>query len=746
MIDSKKQLLNAWLAVKANNAVGGIDDMSVQEFALHQDEFLTQIKDKLSQKQFLPQPYLHIKIPKDEKNTRSLGLATVIDKVVQQALFLELENRFENLFLDTSYAYRKGKGPVKALQRVYHYIQQEKTAFLVKCDIDNFFDTISHQRLLNLLKGFIQDTYWLELIIMFCKMGYVNHHNQWKDRDKGVPQGAILSPILSNLYLHALDQKMNAQKICYVRYADDFVILCKSMEESQAVLEDTVLFIQNKLLLQLNKDYHILPIAQGFKFLGVWVNSSGFYLQEEKIVKLQNKIESSIKSSNFPKKYHETIQGIKNYYAKLIPQHYLFILDEFQIDVWQKKLTGQKNIRTKKEIKIILNEIHFITPDFSQNENFHLQKIVNFVFESIHTKAITSAEKAVRKRKREYELKEFENHEIVISGFGKSIGIAKANCTIKQDGKLIQKVPLEKVEHISIQTESCSISSKLITYCAYNKIPIDFTDFSGEPEARLFSANNDTYNLWHLQFLHLFSENAIDLAKSIIIAKIKNQKKLLQYFNKYAKQKELDLPDAFTKSIECMNNCILKTKDIHAENSLEKIRDKLIHLEAQSSLAYWEIIRIMIDEETNFNNRIRKGASDLVNSMLNYGYSILYRHVWTSILQQGLNPSFSYIHTPRKYEGTLIFDFIETFRQPIVDRAIISLINKKTKLSTEKGKLSEDTRKKVIIAVNDRLRRYDTYLGERKTMFNIIKKQTQHFVAHLQDSSIQFKPYQMSKW
>ncbi|MBL0286695.1 MAG: hypothetical protein IPQ19_04575 [Bacteroidetes bacterium] len=100
--------------------------------------------------------------------------------------------------------------------------------WLAKCDIDNFFDTIPHQRLRNLLKPFLKSEYYTELLFMFCKMGYVMPNFKWQDRNKGVPQGALLSPLLSNLYLSGLDQKMKQLDVGYIRYADDFIILAKS--------------------------------------------------------------------------------------------------------------------------------------------------------------------------------------------------------------------------------------------------------------------------------------------------------------------------------------------------------------------------------------------------------------------------------------------------------------------------------------------------------------------------------------
>lgn len=738
-------LWKAWKEVEAKNAQGGIDTIQINDFKEDATHNINKMLIKLKEHAYLPQPYLQVKIPKNEHEFRTLGLATVMDKIVQQAILNFIEPQIEPSFLQSSYAYRPDKGPLKALKQIKHLISNQKLYWLAKCDIDNFFDSLSHERLRKLLKPFLKDTFFFELVFMFCKMGYVNHQLEWKDRDKGVPQGALLSPILANLYLSGLDQKMNQQQIGYIRYADDFIILAKTEEEAKNTLKEVEDYLSKRLQLVLNEGAYIKPVESGFKFLGVWVNKEGFSLQEEKIQKLQDKISNAINSTKFLSKYPETLQGIIHYYGKLVPQHLLFPIDEHQKEVFYKKIEQIKSIKTNKAVSLILENLQFITPHFEKNKAFHKEEILLKLQEKRKAKKITSAEQAVKKRKREYELKATENHEIVITGFGKSVGIAKNNLTIKENAKIIQTIALHNVEHIAIQTNACNISSKLIEYCAEKKIPIDFLDFSGEPYAKIFSPLNDTYKLWYQQFIHLQTEEAVKVAKSLIIAKIKNQIKLMKYYGKYAKYHEKDLPNALETAAEKITHLIKIIKTTEAKH-IEQLRPQLIGWEAQASIHYWDIVRVLIDEETTFQTRRRKGATDLVNSMLNYGYSILYRHVWGSLLRQGLNPTFSYIHTPQKFEGTLVFDFIEPFRQPIVDRAVISMINKKTKLEVKNGQLADDTKKKLIEAVNDRIRRYDIYLGERLNYIEIIKKQAQHYSHYLMGRQKEFKPYQMSKW
>ena len=168
--------------------------------------------------------------------------------------------------------------------------------------------------------------------------------------------------------------------------------------------------------------------------------------------------------------------------------------------------------------------------------------------------------------------------------------------------------------------------------------------------------------------------------------------------------------------------------------------------EGSASAQYWQWFKLMVDEETDFTTRKTQGATDLVNSLLNYGYAILYRHVWNSVIRYGLHPELSYLHSYQKGKGTLIFDLIEPFRQPIVDRAVLSMINRKTKLNADKNKLDEPTKQKLITAVYKGLSRYDKYMGERLQMIDIINKQTQQLKLNITGQNKKFKPYKTTKW
>lgn len=197
-----ENLVSAWNKVKEKGAAGGIDQISIEVFEKDLDTNLKNLSELLSIHRYIPEPYKEIKTSKGKDEYRYLSLPTIRDKIVQQAIKDVIEPIFEREFLDVSYGYRPNKGPVKAINRVSHLMVNEKRSWVTICDIDNYFDEIHHDILFSLLAERIKDDELLSLIRLGIKMGKVDKKLRWRDRVRGIPQGSIISPLLSNLYLH----------------------------------------------------------------------------------------------------------------------------------------------------------------------------------------------------------------------------------------------------------------------------------------------------------------------------------------------------------------------------------------------------------------------------------------------------------------------------------------------------------------------------------------------------------------
>ena len=193
-----------------------------------------------------------------------------------------------------------------------------------------------------------------------------------------------------------------------------------------------------------------------------------------------------------------------------------------------------------------------------------------------------------------------------------------------------------------------------------------------------------------------------------------------------------------------IDKLIEKAKNYSQRN--EKYTAELMAIESQAAIAYWSYIRVLTaDDGIDFIRREHQGATDLLNSLLNYGYAILYARVWKNILAAKLNPSIGVLHAKQDGKPTLVFDVVELFRAQMVDRVVISLIQKKVSLKMHDGLLNESSKRVLIRYILERLNRYEKYRGEEITFSQIILRQAQEIALFISGDNLIFKPY-VEKW
>ena len=233
---SERTLSLAWQKVRSNAGACGVDGITIEAFAKDSESRLLAVNEHLKQGSYQPKPVKRVRIPKaGSKETRPLGIPTVTDRVVQQAVRLVLEPIYEHRFAEHSYGFRPERSCHDALRRVNGQLESGYT-HVVDIDIQGYFDTIDHERLLKLLKEDVSDGRVLEIIERFLKAG-VLEEGAYENNETGTPQGGVISPLLSNIYLDGLDHLMESRDMSMTRYADDMVILCKTAEEACRVLE-----------------------------------------------------------------------------------------------------------------------------------------------------------------------------------------------------------------------------------------------------------------------------------------------------------------------------------------------------------------------------------------------------------------------------------------------------------------------------------------------------------------------------
>jgi group II intron reverse transcriptase/maturase len=273
-------LRRAWKLVKANHGTWGVDRQSLEAFEAHLEEELVNLQAALRADAYVPLPGRRIYVPKPDGRRRGLAVPAVRDRVCQQALRLRLEPYFEARFAETNYGFRPGRSAHQAIGDVVASLRQGGE-WVVEVDIETFFDTASHERLLAAVAEVVADGRVLRLVQAFLQAG-VMEDGKKRTLVAGTPQGGVLSPLLSNAFLNTFDHQMLAAGHRAVRYADDLVVVCRTREEAQAALERVHQILEGQLGLRLHpQKTRIVHITEGFEFLGFrfWQDDQGLHLQ-----------------------------------------------------------------------------------------------------------------------------------------------------------------------------------------------------------------------------------------------------------------------------------------------------------------------------------------------------------------------------------------------------------------------------------------------------------------------------------
>lgn len=269
-----QNLEEAWRRVRANRGSSGVDRVSVEQFECNLENNLWELHRLLREKRYKPEPVLRVTVPKGDGKYRPLGIPAVRDRVAQQALLRVLEPIFESKFLDCSFGFRPARSQLDALQRVEHYRDVEGCKWVVEADIEGFFDHVDHELLLDFVNEEVSDGSVLRLIRSWLEAG-VFTGGVVEESTGGVPQGGPISPFLANIYLHPFDLEMTELGYRLVRYADDFVVLCKSEEEADCALRDAERVLgELGLSVKAGKTRTVkLSNGDGFGFLGFEIYS-----------------------------------------------------------------------------------------------------------------------------------------------------------------------------------------------------------------------------------------------------------------------------------------------------------------------------------------------------------------------------------------------------------------------------------------------------------------------------------------
>jgi RNA-directed DNA polymerase len=378
---SSENMQQAWQRVKANKGAAGIDDMSITDYPDFARINWPRIKASLLDGTYDPAPVKRVEIPKDSGGTRPLGIPTVSDRVIQQAITQVLVPVFDPHFSESSYGYRPGRSAHQALKKVVELINQGYR-YAVDIDLAKFFDNVNWDVLMSRVSRRVKDKGTLKLIGKYLRAGVVVN-GRLTQTTKGVPQGGPLSPLLSNILLDDLDKELEKRGHQFCRYADDLIILVKSRRAGERVMKSVTSFLEKNLKVQVNRDKSKVGIAEGSTFLSFTFHGKRPTVSRKAFTNFKNELKRLTGRSwgiSMKRRYEEIrtyLQGWMNYFGMGMRYNDAVELDQrlrrrMRMCYWKQWGTTRK--RVGELMKRGVSEKHAVSVGMSRKGYWHLAK------------------------------------------------------------------------------------------------------------------------------------------------------------------------------------------------------------------------------------------------------------------------------------------------------------------------------------------------------------------------------------
>lgn len=363
---NQNNLNKAYKKVVANKGVAGVDGITVEEEFDYLKENKDRILNQIRKRKYKPQPVKRVQIPKENGKMRNLGIPTVTDRIIQQAIFQVISPIFEKQFNDNSFGFRPNRSCGQAVIRALEYLN-DGYEWIVDIDLEKFFDTVNQDKLITIIGKTIKDGDVVSLIRKYLSAG-VMEKGIVKPTYVGTPQGGNLSPLLSNIMLNELDKELEERGLNFVRYADDCIILVKSEKAANRVLESITKFIEKKLGLKVNAEKSKVTKPKDTKYLGFsfWKSKKGQWRPKPHIKsfqKLKRKLKEltnrswSISLDNRIKKINYVVRGWVNYFRIADMKKMLTKIDEhlrtrIRVIIWKQWKKTMKRYKSLRQLGV----------------------------------------------------------------------------------------------------------------------------------------------------------------------------------------------------------------------------------------------------------------------------------------------------------------------------------------------------------------------------------------------------------
>ena len=695
-------IYRAWNRVAANDGRSGYDGQSIEDYSFRLEENLRSLSEAMLTGRYEPGPLLKLVMLKPDGRERRLLIPGVMDRVAQTAASIVLYPIIDAELETCTFGYRHGLSRHSAAREIDR-LRKQGYRWVVDADIRNFFDSVNHDLLFQRLREIIDDEELLSLLRRWITAEIVERDTARVRNVRGLPQGCPISPVLANLFLDKLDERLAKDGFKLIRFADDFLILCKTRPKAESAmrLSETVL---DELKLELNNEKtRITTFHEGFKYLG--------YL--------------FVKSLIIPTKMH--------------PEEWYDKLGKFRLrkkptkpvleDVETLDPLVVYELETDEGEKIDITKEALEQTEFGRKLLEGIGKTKQSIDTFLENLACQDAERQKEKREALKKLYSPLLNTLYLQEQGSLVRKEGERLSVEKDGVELAEVMTRRIDQIMV-FGNISLTTPVMQFCLRKEIPVSFLSQHGTFFGRLEATTFDHSEMHRVQFLRsLDAPFALDVAKSIVVAKIHNSRILIQRRRALVHDAEGVIGKKIRDTLELMH-----ALEKNAGRTVEI--DALRGLEGKAAALYFDLYGLLFKKNLAFYTdqfrRVRRPPKDPVNSLLSFGYSLLHNNIFSMVRSKGLNPYMGYLHAEGKGNPALVNDLIEEFRV-VIDSMVLYTLNrgllKQDDFYYHKDKsgcfLTHDGRKKYLKIFETRMwqESKDGYTGRTLNVRRHIEKQ-----------------------
>lgn len=635
-------LFQAWNKVVSNDGMAGYDKQSITDYSWRIDKHLADLGTQLLTGTYEPQPLLKLVMLKPSGKLRTLLIPTVMERVAQTAAAMVLTPLVESELGANTFAYRKGLSRMTAAREIER-LRNLGYNWVVDADISSFFDTVDHSLLFQRLRELCDDEELLMLISRWLTALIVDGHKPKVKNTTGLPQGCPISPMLANLYLDKFDECIEKEGFKLVRFADDFLILCKSKPKAEAALQLSESALA-ELKLQLNNEKtRITTFSEGFKYLGYLFIRSLVLPTKMHPDEWYNKL-GKLKLRKAPKSLLQPAESDEEEYELQAGDSGALPVTK---EMLQRTEFGEKLLQSLEKEQIDVEQ--FLENSAKADRLLQKEKLIalNKLYSPLLNTLYLQEQGSIL----------FKNGE---------------RFSIEHEGRQINEITVRRVEQILV-FGNITLSTPAMQYCMRSNIPVTFLSQHGTYFGRLEATTADQSALERFQYLRSLDEPfSLDVAQRIVAAKISNSQTMIQIRRALAWESNGELKEIFDNALFLMRSLSEQTKTC---GNMEALRE----IEGKSTLLSFELYGLLFKKELPFYNkafrRVRRPPTDPVNSLLSFGYTLLHSNIFSLVRMKGMNPYLGFLHAEDKGNPALVNDLMEEFRT-IIDSMTLDILNK----------------------------------------------------------------------